>query len=45
MKRLMIMAAIVLFLCAGCDNGSNVTIKIKGKVFSLADKLAIKDTV
>ncbi|MCX5903236.1 MAG: hypothetical protein NTV89_07135 [Proteobacteria bacterium] len=45
MKRLMLMAAIVLFLCAGCDNGSNVTIKIKGKVFSLADKSAIRGAI
>ena len=45
MKKLMLMAAIVLFLCAGCDNSRNVTIKIKGKVFSLVDKSVIKGAI
>ena len=42
MKKIMLIVAVVLFLCTGCDNSKNVTIKIKGKVFSLADKSAIK---
>ncbi len=33
------------FLCAGCDDGSVVTIKIKGKVFSLEDSSAIRNAI
>ena len=35
----------VLFLCAGCNNGKNVTIKITGRVFSLVDNSAIRGAI
>ena len=45
MKKLMLMAVMVLSLCAGCNNGKTVTIKIKGNVYSLVDKSAIKGAI
>jgi len=44
-KEVMLLSVLALFLCTGCGDGTVVTIKIKGSIFSLKDSSAIKGAV